>query len=59
MNVGKIQASQIEVIGDYVCFVQLGADVTSALDIGDEEVIRHCQTQNELALDAIRNHLGY
>ena len=59
MNLGKIQASQVEVIGDYVCFVQLGADVTNALDLGDEEVIRHCQAQNELALDAIRTQLGY
>lgn len=53
MNVGKIQASRIEVIGDYVCFVQLGADVTDLMDVSDEEVIRHCQEQNELALEAI------
>ncbi len=53
MNRGKIQASRIEVIGDYACFVQLGADVTDLLDAGDEEVIRHCQEQNELALEAI------
>ena len=53
MNVGKIQASRIEVIGDYVCFVQLGADVSEQMDVSDEEVIRHCQEQNELALEAI------
>lgn len=53
MNLGKIQASRIEVIGDYACFVQLGADVTDLMDAGDEEVIRHCQEQNELALEAI------
>lgn len=53
MNMGKIQASRIEVIGDYVCFVQLGADVTDLMDVSDEEVIRHCQEQNELALEAI------
>lgn len=53
MNLGKIQASRIEVIGDYVCFVQLGADVTDLMDVSDEEVIRHCQEQNELALEAI------
>lgn len=51
MNLGKIQASQTEVVGDYVCFVQLGADTT---DLEDEEAIRHCQEQNELALEAIR-----
>ncbi|MBO5284158.1 MAG: DUF4358 domain-containing protein [Lachnospiraceae bacterium] len=53
MNVGKIQASRIEVIGDYVCFVQLGADVTELMEVSDEEVIRYCQEQNELALEAI------
>lgn len=53
MNVGKIQASRIEVLGDYVCFVQLGASVMEQLEVGDEEVIRHCQEQNELALEAI------
>ena len=53
MNLGKIQASRIEVVGDYACFAQLGADVMDLMDVGDEEVIRHCQEQNEMALDAI------
>lgn len=53
MNLGKIQASRIERIGDYVCFVQLGADTTSVEEQGDEAVITHCQEQNELALEAI------
>ncbi len=53
MNVGKIQASRIEVMGDWACFVQLGADVMDLMDVGDEEVIRHCQEQNEMALEAI------
>ncbi|MDE5893227.1 MAG: DUF4358 domain-containing protein, partial [Acetatifactor sp.] len=41
MNLGKIQASRIEVVGDYACFAQLGADVMDLMDVGDEEVIRH------------------
>lgn len=58
MNLGKIQASMIETIGDYVCFVQLGADVTEAMDVSDEAVIEHCQEANEAALEAIRNVLA-
>ena len=57
MNLGKIQASRIERIGDYVCFVQLGADTSAAEEQGDEAVITYCQEQNELALEAIRQTL--
>lgn len=53
MNVGKIQASRIETFGNFVCFVQLGADVMDLVDQGEEAVIQHCQGQNELALEAI------
>lgn len=52
MNIGKIQASQVEVVGDYVCFIQLGADT---MDMEDEDAIRHCQEQNEMAFKAIEN----
>ena len=57
MNVGKVQASQIEAIGSYVCFVQLGADVDEEMDQGEDAVIKKCQEANEAALDAIRNRL--
>lgn len=57
MNIGKIQASRIETYGNYVCFVQLGADVSAALEQGDDAVITHCQEENEKALDAIRTAL--
>lgn len=53
MNVGKIQASRIETFGNFVCFVQLGADVMEYAEQSDEAVIQHCQGQNELALEAI------
>ncbi len=52
-NVGVIQASRIEVVGDYACFVQLGADTMEAMETGDEAVISHCQELNETALEAI------
>ena len=57
MNLGKIQASRIERVGDYVCFVQLGADTSSVEEQGDEAVITYCEEQNELALEAIRQTL--
>ena len=57
MNLGKIQASRIERVGDYVCFVQLGADISSVEEQGDDAVITYCQEQNELALEAIRQTL--
>lgn len=60
MNVGKIQASRIETFGNYVCFVQLGADTTEMYgeDSDEEAVIKHCQEQNELAIEAIGKILG-
>lgn len=60
VNVGKIQASRIETIGNYVCFVQLGADITKEYGKNGNEdaVIRHCQEQNELAIEAISKKLG-
>ena len=53
INVGKIQASRIETFGNYVCFVQLGGDVMTAAESGDEAVIEQCQQANELALEVI------
>lgn len=53
MNVGKIQASRVERIGNYVCFVQLGADTTEAAENGDDAVIAQCQETNELVIEII------
>lgn len=60
MNVGKIQASRIEILGNYICFVQLGADTTGIYgeDGNEEAVIKHCQEQNELAIEAIGKALA-
>lgn len=54
MNISKIQSSRIETFGNYVCFVQLGAEVPD----NEEEAILHCQEENEKAIDAIRNALS-
>lgn len=49
-NLGKAQASRMETIDDYVCFVQLGADTTPYADRGTEAVAAHCLEENERAL---------
>ncbi len=54
MNVGKIQASKVEKIGDYICFIQLGADTMELSEEGDAAVIKHCQEQNELAIEQLK-----
>ncbi len=54
-NVGKIQASQVERIGSYVVFVQLGGFAIEAES--EEEVIAQCQEANSLALDTIREKI--
>lgn len=56
-NAVKINASRIEIFGSYVCFVQLGADLTTLMDQGEEAVMARCQEENEKALDVIRTTL--
>lgn len=59
MNLGKIQASGVETVGNYVCFVQLGGDTDALFESGDDEaVIKHCQEQNEQALKIIREQVS-
>ena len=55
VNLGKIQASEVEVLGNYVCFIQLGAD-TSTLE-EEEDVIEQCKAANEKAAEVIRQKL--
>ncbi len=57
MNVGKIQASRVQALGNYVCFVQLGGDTTVALESGDDAVIQQCMEQNDIAIGAITDNL--
>lgn len=53
-NIGKIQASKVERIGNYVVFVQLGGDIGDILDQGDEAVILYCQEVNDKVIEIIR-----
>lgn len=58
MNLGKVQASYVEQIGDYVLFVQLGGDDTEAMDKSEEAAITFCQDANQQVIDAIKQKLG-
>lgn len=58
MNIGKIQASKVETVGQYVCFVQLGGDTTGVEEKGDEAVIVYCQEENDKVLGIIKEKLS-
>ena len=50
MNLAKVQASRVDRAGEYVCFVQLGADTP---EDDEEAAIAQCQETNELVLEII------
>ncbi len=56
-NLCKAEASRMETIEDYVCFVQLGADTTIVADKGEEEMIAYCQEENERALYVLEKEI--
>ena len=56
MNIPKIQASQINTFGNYVCFVQLGGSMEGIMD-DDEAAIEACRKMNERALSVIEGEL--
>ena len=56
-NESKVFASRIEVIDNYVCYVQLGADITSLNEQDSEKMVAHCQHENERALDIIEKKI--
>lgn len=56
-NLCKAQASRMETIDDYVCFVQLGADTTVVADKGEDEIIAYCQEENERALYVLEKEI--
>ncbi|MCM1561921.1 MAG: DUF4358 domain-containing protein [Butyrivibrio sp.] len=56
-NRAKIFASRIETIENYVCYVQLGADITQFQEEGEEEMIAYCQQENERALDILEKKI--
>ena len=54
-NLGKIQSSQVEKVGDYVIFVQLGG--MAGMADSEEEAIKQSQEANAKALEAIKGKL--
>lgn len=56
-NSGKAQASRMETIENYICFVQLGADTTVVADKGEDEIIAYCQEENERALYVLEKEI--
>lgn len=55
-NIPKIQASQIETFGDWVCFVQLGGFMEN-IENNDEKAVEACQKMNRQALEIIEKKL--
>lgn len=56
-NEAKVFASRIEIIDNYVCYVQLGADISSLEEKGREEMVKYCQQENERALDVLEKKI--
>ena len=56
-NLCKAEASRMETIEDYICFVQLGADTTVVADKGQDAVIAYCQEENERALYVLEQEI--
>lgn len=56
-NKAKVFASRIEIIENYVCYVQLGADISGLVEKGEEEMVAYCQQENERALDVIEKRI--
>ena len=56
-NKAKVFASRIETINNYVCYVQLGADISYLENKGEDEMISYCQQENERALDIIEKRI--
>lgn len=58
INLPKIQASRLERMGSYICFVMLGGDPGAAEEQGDEAMLKVYQERNEEAMNTIRETLG-
>lgn len=56
-NKAKVFASRIETIQNYVCYVQLGADITGLEAQGEDAMVAHCQQENERAIDIIEKRI--
>ena len=52
-NLCKVEASRMETIENYICFVQLGADTSIVAGKGKDDIIAYCLEENERAVDIL------
>lgn len=52
-NLCKAEASRMETIENYICFVQLGADTSIVSGKGKDDIISYCLEENERAVDIL------
>lgn len=59
INEAKVFASRIETIQNYVCYVQLGADMAglAEADAEREKMVEYCQQENERAIDIMEKKI--
>lgn len=57
LNEAKVFASRIETIDQYVCYIQLGANIADLEQQGADEMIAYCQQENERALDILEKKI--
>ena len=59
INEAKVFASRIETIQNYVCYVQLGADMAglAEADAERERMVEYCQQENERAIDIMEKKI--
>jgi len=56
-NRAKVCASRIEIIDNYACYVQLGADISQLEPEGEDAMVAYCQQENERALHALEKKI--
>lgn len=57
LNEAKVYASRIETIDQYICYIQLGANIAGLEQQGADEMIAYCQQENERALDILEKKI--
>lgn len=58
VNIPKIQASQIEVYGDYLFFIMLGVVPMEVEEQGEEAILEKAKENNQVAVNTIKEKLG-
>lgn len=56
-NLAKVSASRMEIVDNYVCYVQLGADISDMEMNGEEAMTDYCREMNEKVLDLIEKKI--